>query len=68
MRDTPDRELAILYSIFDDYNQLQKGVTLQDFLECREMMQKSINSKRASYKISPSKPNSLFLEDRDYKI
>ena len=64
-RETPDRDLAALYSIFNDFNYQHDGVTLQDFLECRVLMLRQIKMKRRSYRVSPSKANSLFDKDFD---
>ena len=35
---TPDRELNTLYSIYNDFNSTHKGVTLEEFIECRDMI------------------------------
>jgi len=48
-RDLPDREMAFLFYIFEDYNQDSDGVTLNDFIECRALLYKKVRSKRHMY-------------------
>ena len=43
---TPDRELKKLYEIFADFNSESEGVTEQDYVECRELIQQHVQIKR----------------------
>ena len=45
---TPDRELKLLYELFYDYNKASEGVTLEDYVECRELIKTHVQMNRRS--------------------
>ena len=42
----PDRELVKYFEIFEDFNSGYEGVTLEDMIECRAMINKKAKAKR----------------------
>ena len=39
---TPDRELNVMFGVFDDYNAAYDGIILEDFIECRVLLHEKI--------------------------
>ena len=35
-----DKQMGILFNIFDEFNEITKGITLEEFLECRSTINK----------------------------